>query len=581
MSVTSETNKVSYVGTGLVSVYDFPYRLLNASDLIVIVRDTDDAETTLVLNSDYTIDGVGSYSGGTITLSDDLTDDYVISLIRDPAVTQALSLQAHSTYYATESMDALDKLTMIAQAHKESLDRSLKLPRTIDADDIDPTLPVPSGDARYFRWNEAGTALENYTSAVEAADAPADNTVTTAAIINLAVTTGKIADLAVTTGKINDLAVTTGKINDLAVTAGKIAADAVTTAKILDANVTTAKLADASVTYGKLASNLLSSGRNMLANGSGTIAQRPAYIASVSGTYGYGAADHWAGAITGSTVSGTFTALATSQIAGAFQNVRWISITTTGSGIVYFRQRIEARDTYRFLGKALYFNCLMQHNVGTTQTAQVTIKHATVLNDFTATTLIETSATVSVATGTDVNVGASFAAIAASNKNGLEIEISLTVGAVTNKSVWLANAQLEIYNGSGASSFEYLPYEVELLRCQRYYWSTFPSGTAPAQNCGSNVGAILKIKEGADATFDTSENVRFPVQMFAIPTVTFYNPGAANSKWRNITDAADSGASSTGENLSYHGFTAINAGAAGDTEGTDHLAVHITAEAEL
>lgn len=58
----------------------------------------------------------------------------------------------------------------------------------------------------------------------ETSVAIADNSVTTAKIVNLAVTTAKIDDLAVTTGKINDLAVTTGKIAAGAVTPAKLAA---------------------------------------------------------------------------------------------------------------------------------------------------------------------------------------------------------------------------------------------------------------------------------------------------------------------------------------------------------------------
>jgi microcystin-dependent protein len=58
------------------------------------------------------------------------------------------------------------------------------------------------------------------------------DSVTTAAIADLAVTTAKLAASAVTTAKINDLAVTTAKINDLAVTTGKINDLAVTEAKL-------------------------------------------------------------------------------------------------------------------------------------------------------------------------------------------------------------------------------------------------------------------------------------------------------------------------------------------------------------
>lgn len=70
----------------------------------------------------------------------------------------------------------------------------------------------------------------------------ADNSVTTAKIVDLNVTTAKLANNAVTTAKIADLNVTTGKLAD----------NAVTTIKITDANVTTAKIADTNITAAKL-----------------------------------------------------------------------------------------------------------------------------------------------------------------------------------------------------------------------------------------------------------------------------------------------------------------------------------------
>lgn len=81
---------------------------------------------------------------------------------------------------------------------------------------------------------------------------PADNTVSTAKIVNSAVTTAKIADANVTTDKIAAGAVTTTKLADANVTTAKIADDNVTTAKIANSNVTTAKIADAAITPAKL-----------------------------------------------------------------------------------------------------------------------------------------------------------------------------------------------------------------------------------------------------------------------------------------------------------------------------------------
>jgi hypothetical protein len=98
---------------------------------------------------------------------------------------------------------------------------------------------LSSGDlvaGRIAQIQYDGTRFQLYQSSL------ADNSVTTAKIVDLNVTTAKLAANAVTTAKITDLNVTTGKLAD----------NAVTTIKITDANVTTAKIADANITAAKL-----------------------------------------------------------------------------------------------------------------------------------------------------------------------------------------------------------------------------------------------------------------------------------------------------------------------------------------
>jgi hypothetical protein len=98
---------------------------------------------------------------------------------------------------------------------------------------------LSSGDlvaGRIAQIQYDGTRFQLYQSSL------ADNSVTTAKIVDLNVTTAKLADNAVTTAKITDLNVTTGKLADSAVTTDKINNLDVTTAKIANANITAGKL---------------------------------------------------------------------------------------------------------------------------------------------------------------------------------------------------------------------------------------------------------------------------------------------------------------------------------------------------
>lgn len=114
-----------------------------------------------------------------------------------------------------------------------------------------------------------------------------------------------------------------------------------------------------------------------------------------------------------------------------------------------------------------------------------------------------------------------------------------------------------------------------ILDCQRYFWKSFPLNTAPATVAGA-AGAISVI---ASANGNFRLNVRLPVIMRATPTVTFYNPAAANSSARNFLDSTDtvviSNAGTSPLSLEI-GPSSINA-----TDGSDLMRVHVTASAAL
>jgi hypothetical protein len=143
--------------------------------------------------------------------------------------------------------------------------------------------------------------------------------------------------------------------------------------------------------------------------------------------------------------------------------------------------------------------------------------------------------------------------------------------------LYLTGVQLEI--GNAATEFECRPFGQELGLCQRYYWKTFLAGTAPAQNAGF-VGAFGYRAAIAAASINTLY-LRHPVSMRSTPTATYYNPGAANSNWRNRTTTADSGASSDVVDIpSADSWGINNAQAVGDAA-TNFLCLQAAFNAEL
>jgi len=136
----------------------------------------------------------------------------------------------------------------------------------------------------------------------------------------------------------------------------------------------------------------------------------------------------------------------------------------------------------------------------------------------------------------------------------------------------------QLEKGSTATSFDYRPYGTELALCQRYACSSFPSGTAWAQNAGTT-GAYAYLVQVNSTTAGFGVSMPFPVQMRTAPTVTYYNPSAANDKWRNTIANADS-ASGAAVNINAWGTMITNYQVAGDSA-SQTCKVHWSATSEL
>jgi hypothetical protein len=156
---------------------------------------------------------------------------------------------------------------------------------------------------------------------------------------------------------------------------------------------------------------------------------------------------------------------------------------------------------------------------------------------------------------------------------------SVSVIGTSGATFYITGVQLE--KGSTATSFDFRSYGTELALCQRYYYKTFPQATAPAQNTTVYSGAINYVAVLAGANY-MSAPVFFPVVMRATPTtITFYNPGAANAKWKNGSSGSDSGNAVTNAGASQNGFVAVNNPQVAGDSINNTIYIHATAEAEL
>lgn len=102
----------------------------------------------------------------------------------------------------------------------------------------------------------------------------------------------------------------------------------------------------------------------------------------------------------------------------------------------------------------------------------------------------------------------------------------------------------------------------DLARCQRYYEKSFAIGTAVAQNVGASLSEFHWGAQTAGATGQISPLASFKTLKRATPTLTFYNPAAANAQVRDVSAGADCSATTTGL-LNASGFAVSCTGNAG------------------
>jgi hypothetical protein len=146
--------------------------------------------------------------------------------------------------------------------------------------------------------------------------------------------------------------------------------------------------------------------------------------------------------------------------------------------------------------------------------------------------------------------------------------------ASTNDYFEVTGVQLEV--GSVATTFSRnaSTLQGELAACQRYYEKSFNIGTAPAQNAGSDGSAIIPLTSDYAQFF-----IPFKVTKRTAPSITIFNPSAANANPRNFDDAADLGAA-TARFIGETSFSVVAAKNAAGTTG-DVIGINWTANSEL
>lgn len=165
----------TYVGTGDVNSYTFPFRVFAADQVKVYVRAADAASGTLLDTTQYSVTLASASAqtvGGTVTLSTPLAAGAKLVILSNIPYTQLLALQNQGAFNAEDLNAAWDKNTALSQQLLDRLDRAVLAPELGDRTPEQFTQAL--FDARDEAVAKAGEAANSASaSATRASDAAA------------------------------------------------------------------------------------------------------------------------------------------------------------------------------------------------------------------------------------------------------------------------------------------------------------------------------------------------------------------------------------------------------------------------
>jgi len=316
-----------------------------------------------------------------------------------------------------------------------------------------------------------------------------------------------------------------------------------------DGTVTEAKIGTGAVTSAKLASGAVpnqSTFKNLIINGDMSIAQRGTSGTLQNGTGGYLTIDRWK-TYEGGSESFVFTVSQDSDVPtgqGFVKSLKFDCTTADASlaadGALSFRQAIEGQNlqylkkgtsnaeslTLSFWVKShltgTYIISLVDVDNSRSISASYTISSQNTWEKKTITYPGDTSGAFGNDNGNSLQVefylgaGSNYTSGTLQTSWGSNVAANQRVGQVnlassTDNNFWITGVQLEA--GTSASNFEFLPYDVTLNKCLRYYF------TDALYSSGGNTGLAEMPICTSNAAFKHIFK-HFPVTMRAAPTIS-------------------------------------------------------------
>ena len=135
MTISSSKARIIHVASKSVINYSFPFKAFKHGEVKVSLVDADGISTALILNTDYSVGGLGQDSGGTVTLTaggiSKIESGHKLVVQRQMSFVQEVDYRPHDLFPAETHERALDILTMQCQELREILSRAILAPEDV------------------------------------------------------------------------------------------------------------------------------------------------------------------------------------------------------------------------------------------------------------------------------------------------------------------------------------------------------------------------------------------------------------------------------------------------------------------
>lgn len=553
MTLASSQSKVSYVAAGSASeAFTVPFKFFADADLQVFL-----AGVLQTLNTNYTVAGAGSQSGGTVTWVGTPTAAATVRIIRRVDATQETDYGETGPFPAETHEAGLDKVTMVAQ---QSIQRSSTDAAKFDAEsDIIENVadPVAAQDAATKAFVQAQTFVAS-TSIAAPAD-PADDD------------KGLIASGGALT-------------YDVVLVPIPVSADV---AKVL--SPTAAGVYDWHDQFF----------RNLIVNGDARIVQRGTTFTAATTPANDDDTwllDRWLLLSDGNDRVDVSQELVEIPTAARSAIKLEVETVTAGPNAEKFgiAQVLEAKDSFTLQGRTVSLSFKARTTTGAAiRNIRAAIMQWATPGDSVTSDMVGASwqpegtnpdlAGVWTRANTPADIPVTADSYATHKIEGITLNSTFKnlgifiwvddTDHVAGDVLYIADVQLEV--SDIAHDFHARDMGTELQLCQRFYNKTFDQDVAPAQSAGAD-GSLATV--GNHSTGDFMSQYRYPVTMFRAPTLTTYNPAAANASARNTADSTDTAV--TVENIGHSGCH-IRPTTPDTDDANDFMLLHVSAEAEL